>query len=150
MARTPGSYNPIVPLGVTWDEQLQLFQDDGVTPVDISGYSVIAQFGVEKNPLIDPITKKRITDPVFELTTANWYTVDPAWPVIESWTVPTPANGTIISHVGLVDLWNASPNNAKRKLYMSILLVNPSTLVSIDVVEGAAIFLPAKTVVIVQ
>lgn len=150
MARELGSYDPVVPLGVTWDEQLQLLQDDGVTPVDITGYAVITQFRVEKSPLLDPDDQVPLTDPVFELTTAGWYTLDPAWPVIESWTVPTPANGTINSSVSLTDLWNASPTNAKRKLYMSILLVNPSTLKAIGVVEGVAVFLPAKTVVIVQ
>lgn len=148
MARQFGQYSPVVPLGVTWEEQLQLLQDDG-SPVSLIGYDVIWQFCAAK-PDRDADTGLPTTDPEFELTTAGWYSVAPAWPVFEAISIPTPTNGTIQSLLDFGDLWTASPDNSKRKLYMSIVLVNPDTLYAIPVVQGVAVFLQATTVPIVS
>jgi hypothetical protein len=144
MARTFGSYGPAVPLGVTWEESLQLTDEDG-TPIDISGYDVRSQFYVEKAPEADAVTHKALNDPVFELTTPDWYVVAPAWPVFEVWSIPTPTNGTLLFALDVASLWTASPDNTKRKLYWSIVLVNPDTLYAIPVVRGAVTLLPAGT-----
>lgn len=42
MARTFGTYSPVVPLGTTWEESLVLEDADGM-PIDITGYDVRAQ-----------------------------------------------------------------------------------------------------------
>jgi len=145
MARRFGTYSPVVPLGVTWEEQLQLLQTNG-DPVDLTGYDVRVQFRVEKSPLIDVITHIPTTAPVFELTTAGAVSPAPAWPLFESWTIADVSNGTLNSLLDVIPLWKASPTNVKRRLYMSIILVNPETLYAIPVVQGRAVFLPAVTV----
>lgn len=140
MARTFGTYSPVVPLGTTWEESLVLEDADG-TPIDITGYSVRAQLH-EKLPVRagggspDP-------EPLFELTTPGFYGVPPGWPVIEAFDVPIGTDGAINLRVD--DTWVASPTNTKRKLMWDIRLVDGSGY-TIPVVSGAVVFLPARTI----
>lgn len=141
MARSFGSYSPAVPLGVTWEETLVLEDADG-TPIDLTGYAVHAQLRAVVPGRASGVAT---TDPVLELTSADFYATPPSWPVVEGLEIATPANGTITLSVATADLWTASPDNAKRKLYWSIVLVNPDTTYAIPVVQGKVSFLPART-----
>lgn len=144
MARQFGSYSPIVPLGVTWEESIELADENG-DAIDITGYAVRAQLR-EAIPEVDPDTGAALAVPVLELTTASYYATAPTWPVFEAFTVPTPTNGTILLTVEAGDTWTGSPDNAKRKLVWDIRLVNPSTGYAIPVVLGKVTFTPARTV----
>ncbi len=141
MARTFGTYSPVVPLGTTWEESLVLEDADG-TPINITGYSVRAQLH-EKLPVRAGGGAPN-PEPLFELTTPGFYGAPPAWPVIEAFTVPLGTDGAINLRVD--DTWVASPANAKRKLQWDIRLVNKATGYVIPVVSGAVSFLPARTV----
>jgi len=143
MARTPGSYSPAVPLGVTWEETIILEDEDGVA-IDLTGYDVRCQLRAAIS-LRDEDTEIGVDDPLFELTTPDWYVSPPDWPVFEAWSIPAPANGTLLLSVDTADLWTASPTNEKVKLYWSILLVNPATLYALPVVIGKPSFLPQGT-----
>ncbi|HSX21510.1 MAG TPA: hypothetical protein VLE97_01895 [Gaiellaceae bacterium] len=145
MARTFGQYSPVVPLGVTWEEQLILEDVNGVA-IDLTGYDARAQF-YEDVPTRDPDTGIATVPPIAELTTPGVYVSDPGWPFFEALSIPTPADGTILSSLDLANLWTFSTDNAKRKLFWSLLLVNPDTDYAIPVVEGRPVFLPAKTIV---
>jgi len=142
MARTFGTYSPVVPLGTTWEESLVLEDADG-TPIDITGYSVRAQLH-EKLPVRagggspDP-------EPLFELTTPGFYGVPPAWPVFEGFDIPTGTDGLVLLRLDAADTWVASPDNAKRKLLWDVRLVDASGY-TIPVVAGAVVFLPARTI----
>jgi hypothetical protein len=142
MARQFGSYSPLAPLGVTWEEEL-ILTDENDAPIDLTGYSVRAQFR-EEVPELDPETGEPATDPVFELTTADWYDSAPSWDVFDVVTV-TPAEGKIEWALPVDDLWTASPDNFKRKLVWSMILVRDDGY-AIPVVQGKATFRPATTV----
>lgn len=144
MARQFGDYSPVVPLGVTWEESIT-FQDEAGTAIDLTGYAVRAQLR-EDIPDVDPDTGDAIEDPVLEITTASYYGTAPAWPVLEAFSVPDPTTGTIELSVAAADTWTASPDNAKRKLYWDVRLVNPNTGYAVPVVQGKVAFLPARTV----
>lgn len=92
MARTFGSYSPVVPLGTTWEETLVLEDADGM-PIDITGYDVRAQlYSVQPARVAgepDPV-------PVLELTTPDFYLVAPAWPVFEGFSIPNGDDGRIV------------------------------------------------------
>lgn len=144
MARTFGQYSPIVPLGVTWDEDLILQDVDG-NPVNLTGYSARAQF-YEDMPIRDPVTGEPVVPPIAELTTAGVYVESPGWPFFESLSIPAPLTGEVLSSLDLADLWCFSQDNEKRKLFWSLVLVNEDTGTALPVVEGKAIFLPARTI----
>lgn len=144
MARQFGSYSPAVPLGLTWEESI-LLEDEDHTPVDLTGYAVRAQLR-DAVPVVDDVSGEPIDEPVIELTTAGYYAVMPEWPVVEGFTVPTPANGTLLLAVPAPETWLASADNAKRKLVWDVRLVNPDTGYAIPVVSGKVTFLPAVTV----
>ncbi|GEM_PF-4461266 len=144
MARQFGNYSPAVPLGVTWEESLQIL-DDANLPVDLTGYAVRAQLR-ESAPLVDAVSGTPISDPIFEITSTGFYAVSPVWPVVEGFSVPVPSNGTILLSVAGADTWKGSPTNIKTKLRWSLVLVNPVTKYAIPVVSGKVAFLPADTV----
>ncbi len=144
MAASFGSYSPVVPLNTTWQETIQLLQDDGVTPIDLTGLAVHAQL----RP-IAPLSAAGIptTIPIIEFTTTGFYSPAPSWPVVVAFTVPTPTNGTILLNVPQSD-YSAivSPTNAKAKLAWEVRLVNLSTGYVQPVLAGKIVFLPAVTV----
>lgn len=145
MARTFGVYSPSVPLNVTWEESMLLQAADG-TAVDLTGYDVRAQFYADL-PIRDVTTGIAIVPPILELTTPSWYVVPPPWPVIEGADIPSPATqGLITTALEPEDLWTFSPTNEKVTLFWSIVLVNPSTLYTIPVVQGRVTFLQARTI----
>lgn len=144
MARQFGQYSPVVPLGTTWEDSIQLTDENNVA-IDITGYAVRAQLRVAI-PKVDPATGKALADPVIEFTTAAYYATAPAWPVYESFSVPAPTNGTILLAAAPPITWVCSPDNAKRKLVWDVRLVNPATGYTIPVVWGKPTFLPARTV----
>jgi hypothetical protein len=144
MARQFGSYSPAVPLGITWEESLVLEDETGAA-IDLTGYAVRAQLR-DAVPVVDADTGAAVTDPMIEVTTPDYYTVLPAWPVVEGFSVPTPANGTILLAVAPADTWTCSPDNAKRKLVWDIRLVNDSTGYAIPVVNGKVSMLPGVTI----
>ena len=144
MARTFGEYSPAVPLGVTWEESI-LIEDEDCNPVDLTGYSIYAQLR-ETVPVTDPQTGEATTDPVIELTSAEYYATPPDWPAFEALSTPSPTNGTVLVKLDVDDLWQASPDNAKRKLAWSIVLVNVDTGYAIPVVQGKVTLLPARSV----
>jgi hypothetical protein len=145
MARTFGSYSPAVPLNTTWEESI-ILEDEKLAPVNLTGYGARIQFYADR-PVRDPNTGLATVPPIAEITTAGVYPGPaPAWPVIVGATIATPANGTLATRVDVADIWLFSPTNAKRKLYWSILLVNPANAnYTIPVVQGKPVFLPATT-----
>lgn len=142
MARQFGTYSPSVPLGITWEESLMLDDEVGA-PVDLTGYAVRAQLR-DAVPVV--ASGVAAADPVLELTTAGYYATPPAWPVVEGFSVPTPANGTILLAVPAAETWTASPTNARRKLVWDVRLVNKTTGYSIPVVQGSVLLLQARTI----
>lgn len=142
MARQFGTYSPCVPLGITWEESLVL-EDETGAPIDLTGYAVRAQLR-DAIPVV--AGGMAATDPVLELTTAEYYTTLPTWPVVEGFSVPTPADGTILLAVPGPDTWAASPTNARRKLVWDVRLVNKTTGYSIPVVQGSVLMLQARTI----
>lgn len=143
MARQFEPYSPGVPLGVTWEEAI-LLEDELGTPIDLTGYSVRAQF-YDQPPTRDPTTGAPTTPPAVEIVSAGAYEDPPAWPVITAASIPEPANGTILIRVDVADLWRFAPANSKRKYDWSLLLVNTATQYAIPVVQGRPVFLPAVT-----
>ena len=144
MARQFGSYSPAVPLGLTWEETLVL-EDEAGTPIDLTGYAVRAQLR-EAVPVVDPLTGLPLDVPVLEVTTAGYYAVMPAWAVVEGFSVPTPADGTILLAVPAPETWTASADNTKRKLVWDVRLVNPATDYAVPVVNGKVTLLPGVTI----
>jgi hypothetical protein len=144
MARTFGNYNPVVPLLTTWEESLVL-EDETGTAINLTGYDVRAQLR-STVPATDPATHAATTDPLLELTTSGYYSVAPAWPVYAGFTIPTPANGTILLSVPYANFRIVSPTNTKTKLFWDLRLVNKSTSYTIPVVSGKVAFTPATTV----
>lgn len=143
MARQFDDLSPVVPLGVTWEEPLAI-QDAAGNAIDISGYALRAQFH-EERPERDPDTGLALVDPVFELTSAGYYGTAPAWPVYAGLSSPTPTSGHVDIVVPPSELWKLSPDNAKRKLYWSLVLVVVATGYAIPGVEGKVSLLPATT-----
>lgn len=144
MARQFGSYSPAVPLGITWEESLVL-EDESGAAIDLTGYAVRAQLR-DAVPVVDDLSGEAVTDPVIEVTTPGYYTDPPAWPLVEGFSVPTPADGTILLTVAPDDTWKCSPDNAKRKLVWDIRLVNTITAYAIPVVSGKVSMLPGVTI----
>lgn len=144
MARQFEEYSPGVPLGVTWEDQI-ILQDENGDPVDLTGYAVRAQFYVSRS-LRDPNTGAPLTPPVIEIVSEDFYTTLPTWPVIEAVSIPAPTTGTITLRVEVQDLWRFAPRNDKQKYEWSLLLVNPSSGYAIPVVYGKPVFLPAVTI----
>lgn len=139
MARTFGTYSPIVPLGVTWQEPL-VMADEAGDAVDLTGYAVRAQLRAAK-PVGSPPPS-----PVIEFTTPDYYDVAPAWPVVEAFSLPDPAEGSMLLTVQPVDFAGVvSPTNERKKLYWEIVLVNQDTGEIVPVVEGKVVFKPAVT-----
>lgn len=144
MASQFGSYSPAVPLNTTWQETITMMQSDGVTPIDLTGLSVHAQLRT-----IVPVSVAGVptTVPVLELTTAGFYSSAPAWPVYAGFSVPTPANGTILLNVPQSNFSTlVSPTNAKVKLAWDIKLVDKITGFVQPAVSGKVVFLSAVTV----
>ena len=141
MARTFGSYSPVVPLGTTWEETLVLEDADGM-PIDITGYDVRAQL-YDMQP--SRVAGAPAPAPVLEVTTQGYYIVAPAWPVFEGFSIPNGDDGRIVLRLDAADTWIASPDNAKRKLLWDIRLID-DTGYTIPVVAGAVVFLPARTI----
>jgi hypothetical protein len=140
MARTFGSYNPVVPLGVTWEETLQLTDADG-DPIDLTGYGAQAQLRERTAVLVEGEDPEA---PVLELVTAGLHDTPPAWPVVEAITIASPATGTLTIRVEVDELTPASPTNTKRKLLWELRLINEAGY-AIPVVNGKVVFLPACT-----
>jgi hypothetical protein len=140
MAKQFGTYNPVVQLGVTWDEALTLTDPDG-TAVDLTGLKVRAQLRAEY-PARDGASSTPA--PVLEVTTAGYYGTAPSWTVLEGFTVATPANGTITLKVNVDDLWVLSPTNAKTKYRWSVVL-DGGVGNTVPVVSGIVSVLPAVT-----
>lgn len=144
MARQFGSYSPVVPLGLTWEESITL-QDSAGAAIDLTGYAVRAQL---RPALVarDPDTGLGASDPLLELTSASYYGSAPAWDVIEALSIPTPANGTILLTVPAADTWKLAPTNVKTKLLWDLALVNTGTGYAIPVVSGKVSALPRVTI----
>lgn len=143
MARQFGTYSPVVPLGVTWEEELILTDEDDA-PVDLTGYSLVVQLR-EDVPEIDIDTGEPTTDPVFEITSAAFYDDPPAWPVFAVAAIVA-VDGNIKWLLPIEDLWTASPDNAKRKLVWAVVLAKKADGYAIPCVEGKPTFLSAKTI----
>jgi hypothetical protein len=137
MARNYGSYSPVIPVNVAWEESIELTDEDDVA-IDLTGYDVRAQIYADY-PVRDPDTGLAETEPVLELTTADYYAVAPAWPVVEGWSVPTPTNGILLLQVLVEDLWQLNETNQRRIQYVwDVQLVNDAGY-SIPVVSGKPI-----------
>lgn len=143
MGRLFDDLSPEIQLGVTWEELLAAQTAAGAA-IDISGYAMRCQFH-EELPERDPDTGLALVDPVFELTSAGYYGTAPAWPVYAGLSSPSPTDGHIDIAVPVSELWTLSPDNAKRKLYWSLILVVVATGYTIPVVSGKATVLPATT-----
>lgn len=143
MGRLFDDLSPDIQLGVTWEEPLAV-QDAAGTAVDISGYAMRCQFH-EELPERDPDTGLALVDPVFELTSAGFYGTAPDWPVYAGLSSLSPEDGHIDIVVPPSELWQLSTDNAKRKLYWSLILVVVATGYTIPVVSGKATLLPATT-----
>lgn len=98
MSRTPASYSMTVVRGSTWEDSFVYLQDDGVTPVDLTGYqarmqirTLVGQFGTSTADTL-----------VMELTTANGRLTI------------TPAEGKVELKVSAADTVLLNPDNAKR------------------------------------
>lgn len=144
MAATYGSYSPVVPLDITWQETIQLLQPNGATPVDLTGLDVRIQL---RSAVPTVAGSVQTPTPTLEFTTPGYYGVAPAWPKYEDVTIPSPTNGTIIlnadsTHFSAI----VSPTNAKVKMYWEIKLVNKITGYIQPVVNGKVVFLPAVTI----
>lgn len=141
MARTFGTYSPVVPLGTTWEESFVL-EDESGAAVDITNYHVRAQLHEDvpgrELGAVDP-------EPLLEITTASYYPTPPAWQVIEAFDVPTGTDGEIRMLLDAADTWIMSPDNTKRKFVWDIRLVGPSDY-TIPLISGKVTFLPARTV----
>jgi hypothetical protein len=48
MSRTPSNSSLTVVTGATWDDYFDYFEDDGVTPIDLTGYEARMQVRTEK------------------------------------------------------------------------------------------------------
>lgn len=142
MARTFGTYNPAVPLGTTWEESL-ILEDANGNAINITGFDVRAQL---HEAVPGRAGSEALPVPVLELTTEDFYSTAPAWPVLEAFSVPTGTDGRILLRVEADDTWLASPGNTKRKMQWDIRLVNKATGYVIPVVSGVVAFLPARTV----
>lgn len=143
MAREFDPYNPAVPLGVTWEETISLDDENGEA-IDLTGYEVRAQFYVNA-PTRNVGTGLPVVPPVAEIVSAGAYPHPPVWPTIIGATIPDPTNGTILIKVGVADLWQFAPDNARQRYVWSLVLVNPQTGYAIPVVSGRAAFTPAVT-----
>lgn len=143
MSRSFGSYSPVVPMNVTWEESI-ILEDSLGDPVNLAGYDVRTQFYLER-PLRTPITGVPVVLPVAEVTTEDYYITPPVWPVFEGATIATPADGKITLAVTTTQLWTFSPTNEKVKLFWAIILVNKTTGYAIPVVEGRVTFKPTNT-----
>ncbi len=143
MARAFEVYGPVVPLGATWEEEIQL-TDANEDPIDLTGYDVRSQLRVAVPVVAEGAAT---TAPILELTTADFYDTDPDWPVVAGWSIPSPTNGTMLLAVAPGDFTDVvSPVNAKVKLFWDVRLVNKVTGYTIPVVTGKAVFLPRTTV----
>lgn len=87
MARQFGHYSLIVPLGATWEESL-ILEDANGSPVDLTGYDVVAQLHAER-PARDPEDGGPATDPVLEITTVGFHDTVPNH-VVEGFVVDDP------------------------------------------------------------
>jgi hypothetical protein len=144
MARTFGSYSPSVPLGLTWEESIELADENGAS-IDLSGYDVVAEIYAAA-PVRDPGTGLATAAPVLQITTAGYHGSDPAWDVSEGATIPVPADGTIVLSVSVDDVWLLSPTNVTAKLRWAIILVNPDTGYRLPVVTGRVSVTPSNVV----
>lgn len=114
MARTFGSYSPTVPVATTWEESIT-FEDESGAAVDLTGYVVEAQ-----------LRPTKLSTAVLNLTTA-----------LGHWSIPTPANGTVLLTVTpetIAPLLAAT--QLKRKLYWGIALRRSADNYRIPLVEG--------------
>lgn len=144
MAREFGRYSPAVPLGVTWEEEIELENEDG-SPIDLTGYDIRAQFYTDV-PVRVASGGAPMVNPIAEITSAAYYDVAPAWTVLPVALIQTPASdGVIQFKVSVADLWKFAPTNAKARYYWSIILVNKQTEYAIPIVQGRVTFLPART-----
>lgn len=143
MAREFGTYSPRVPLGVTWEELLELVDVNG-DPIDLTGYGLRAQF-YEEQPERDDATGIATVAPIAEITSAGIYVTPPAWPVFATATLPTPTEGKMLWAVPVVDLWTFSPDNTRRIYFWALKLVKPDGY-AIPIVQGKASFSPVNTI----
>jgi hypothetical protein len=95
MARTFGSYSPVVPVATTWEEEI-VFQDEDGVAVDLTGYVVESQL----RPDLD-------SESVLDLTSTAG-----------DWSVPTPTNGTILLKVAPEAIVDLVPEGEKKAKYL--------------------------------
>lgn len=141
MATQFGSYSPVVPSNTSWQETITL-QDEDNQPVDLTGLAVHAQLRIAV-----PVSAAGVptTDPVLELTTADFYGSAPAWPVYEGWSIPTPTDGTLVLNVPRdTFLPLVNPTNTKVKLVWDVVLVGTDGTIQ-PVITGKCVFLPGVT-----
>jgi hypothetical protein len=104
MARTFGSYSPVVPVATTWEETIE-FADENDAPVDLTGFVVEAQLRATPTGAS-----------VLNLTTAGGH-----------WTMPDPTNGTILLKVTPeVIAALLSANQIRRDLLWAVVLRDPT------------------------
>jgi hypothetical protein len=104
MARTFGTYSPVVPIASTWEETIE-FADENDDPVDLTGFVVEAQ-----------LRPSLTSNSVLNLTTAGGH-----------WTMPDPTNGTILLKVTpevIAALLSAS--QVRRDLLWAVVLRDPT------------------------
>ncbi len=144
MARDYGDYAPTVPVNVTWEETIVL-ADENDDPIDLTNYHARSQIYAGE-PVRDADTGLAVSPPLLELTTTDYYTVVPDWPVYEGWSIPTPTNGAMLLAVPVAQLWLLNPTNARQvRAVWDVLLVNKATGYAIPVVKGRPIFKGVRT-----
>lgn len=144
MGRLSGEWDPEIELGATWEDTVQLL-DENEDPVDITGYDAVLEFYAEP-PVRDPDTGYATVAPVLQLTTAGFPGAAPAWPRAEALTIVTGTDGTITIRAEVSDLWNLSPTNEKAKLHMALALIGDADY-RIGATNGRAALLPAGVLV---
>lgn len=114
-----------VPLGTTWEETWQLFDDDG--PVDLTGYEF----------------RMFVRDRVSGAVLLEIDSID-----AEPRAIITPEEGLIAIRVEATDIWDVSPSNEKVRARFDAELYTPEgadPLYVIPVVKGSVSFQPRIT-----
>lgn len=141
MATQFGSYSPVIPSNTSWQESIQLVDENQVA-IDLTGLKIHAQLRTAV-----PVASAGVpaTNPIMELTTAAYYGAAPAWPVYEGLSASTPTNGTIVLNVPRdTFLPVLNPTNSKVRYVWDIVLVAADGTIQ-PVISGKCIFTPGVT-----